>query len=172
MKKQEMDSKMPNEHLHKLFVGELKDMLDAERQLLKGLKKFESAARSEELKNAFNKHYTDTEGHIDSLKTILQNLGVAIRSTKCKAMEGLLNEGDEILKKFEDSPALDAALISAAQKIEHYEIASYGCLVTYAKLMKHADEEKILNLVLEQEKDTDTLLTEIAMKGVNEAEQV
>lgn len=168
MKKKEMDSKMPNEHLHKLFVGELKDMLDAEKQLLKGLKKFESAAKNEELKNAFNKHYMDTESHVDSLKTILQNLGVPIRSTKCKAMEGLLNEGEEILKKFEGTPALDAALISAAQKLEHYEIASYGCLVTYAKLMKHTDEEKILNLILEQEKDTDTLLTEIAIKSVNE----
>ncbi len=163
------NSQMPNEHLHELFVDELKDILGAEKQLVVGLKKMSKAAQSEELRQAFNEHLTQTEGHIERLKEVFQSLGKAARGKKCKAMEGLLKEADEIIESFEGDPALDAALISAAQKVEHYEIASYGCLVTYAKLMEHTEAEQLLQQTLDEEKQTDVLLTEIAMSSVNES---
>ncbi|ETZ22379.1 ferritin-like domain-containing protein [Pedobacter sp. V48] len=167
--RQQQQQDMPNAHLHELFVDELKDILGAEKQLLKGLKKLANGASSDSLKKAFQTHYEQTQGQIERLKQVFDSIGTAARGKKCKAMEGLLEEADEILESFEGSPALDAALISAAQKVEHYEIASYGCLVTYAKLMEHTEAEELLSETLAEEKDTDVLLTEIAM---NEANQV
>lgn len=158
---------MPNAHLHELFIDELRDVLGAERQLLKGLKKLSSSAKSEKLKNAFQAHYGQTESHIDRLKQAFESLGLAARGKKCKAMEGLLKEAEEIIESFESDPAADAALIAAAQKVEHYEIASYGCLVTYAKLMEHTQAEELLSATLAEEKETDVLLTQIAMKESN-----
>jgi len=158
---------MPNAHLHELFVDELRDILGAEKQLLKGLKKLSAGASGEALKNAFQTHYEQTEGQIDRLKQVFDSLELNVRAKKCKAMEGLLEEADEILENFEGSPALDAALISAAQKVEHYEIASYGCLVTFAKLMGHTEAEQLLAATLAEEKDTDVLLTDIALNEVN-----
>lgn len=163
------NQEMPNAHLHELFVDELKDILGAEKQLLQGLKKMSKAAETDELKQAFQEHLAQTEGQIERLKEVFQSLGMTARGKKCKAMEGLLSEADEIIESFEGDPALDAALISAAQKVEHYEIASYGCLVTYAKLMEHTEAEQLLQQTLDEEKQTDTLLTEIAMSGVNES---
>lgn len=162
------DGKMPNAHLHELFVDELKDILGAERQLLKGLKKLASKAQNDNLQQAFQTHYEQTEGQIERLKEVFSVMGLTPRGKKCKAMEGLLKEADEIMEDFEDNPeVLDAALIAAAQKVEHYEIASYGCLVTYAKLMNHAEAEELLATTLAEEKDTDVLLTKIAMKEAN-----
>lgn len=158
---------MPNGHLHELFVDELRDILGAERQLLKGLKKLSSSANSEKLRTAFETHYTQTEGQIERLKQVFQSIGLTARAKKCKAMEGLLDEADEIIESFEDKVVLDAALISAAQKVEHYEIASYGCLVTYAKLMQHTEAEELLSATLAEEKETDSLLTEIAQSESN-----
>lgn len=158
---------MANAHLHELFVDELRDILGAEKQLLKGLKKLAEGATSETLKDAFQTHYQQTEGQIDRLKQVFESIGLTARGKKCKAMEGLLEEANEILESFEDSPALDAALISAAQKVEHYEIASYGCLVTYAKLMEHSEAEELLSSTLAEEKETDNLLTDIAMTEAN-----
>lgn len=143
---------MPNAHLHQLFVDELRDILGAERQLQK----------------AFDQHSVQTEGHIERLKEVFASLGMSARGKKCKAMEGLLNEADEIIEDFQDSPdILDAALISAAQKVEHYEIASYGCLATYADLMNHREAKKLLGKTLGEEKETDELLTKIAMQEAN-----
>lgn len=159
---------MPNGHLHELFVDELRDILGAERQLLKGLKKMADAATSDSLKEAFKTHYAQTEGQIDRLKQVFSAVGISARGKKCKAMEGLLGEAEEIIESFEDMPVLDAALISAAQKVEHYEIASYGCLVTYARLMQHTEAEELLQQTLDEEKQTDTLLTEIALGEANE----
>lgn len=168
MATQNKNQDMPNGHLHELFVDELRDILGAERQLLKGLKKLSAAAGSETLKTAFDTHYAQTEGQIERLKQVFSSLGLTARGKKCKAMEGLLEEADEIVESFQDQPeVLDAALISAAQKVEHYEIASYGCLVTYAKLMEHTDAEELLAATLAEEKDTDNLLTEIAMTEAN-----
>lgn len=160
---------MPNEHLHELFVDELRDVLGAERQLLKGLKKMANAAKGESLKTAFETHYSETEEHINRLKQVMESLGLAARGKKCKAMEGLLAEADEIIESFEGDESLDAALIAAAQKVEHYEIASYGCLVTYAKLMEHTDAKEILGTTLNEEKETDAKLTDIALSEANVA---
>lgn len=158
---------MPNAHLHELFVDELRDIMGGERQLLKGLKKMAGKARSESLQMAFEDHLNQTEMHIERLKEVMQLVGIQARGKKCKAMEGLLNEAEEIIDEFEDQETLDAALIAAAQKVEHYEIASYGCLVTYAKLMEHKEAAKILGQTLNEEKETDVKLTEIAMAEAN-----
>lgn len=168
--KQGNNSTMPNAQLHELFVDELRDIMGGERQLLKGLKKLAGKANSETLRSAFEAHMAETEIHIERLKEVMQGLGMSGRGKKCKAMEGLLNEAEEIADEFEDSEILDAALIAAAQKVEHYEIASYGCLVTYAQLMKHDDAAQILAKTLEEEKETDVKLTKIAMSESNFAE--
>ncbi|WP_437919861.1 ferritin-like domain-containing protein [Sphingobacterium sp. LRF_L2] len=161
---------MPNAHLHELFVDELKDILGAERQLLKGLKKMASTAHSKKLRSAFETHLQQTEGQIERLRSVFSSLDMTPRGKKCKAMEGLLAEADEIIEEFQDSPeVLDAALVAAAQKVEHYEIASYGCLVTYAKLMEHDEVKELLGQTLAEEKETDELLTEIAMSDSNVA---
>lgn len=168
MAKQKSDASMPNAHLHELFVDELKDILGAEKQLLKGLKKLSAAAGSEKLKQAFDTHYEQTEGQIERLKQVFSSIDLTARGKKCKAMEGLLEEAEEIIESFSDQPeVLDAALISAAQKVEHYEIASYGCLVTYANLMQHTEAEELLAQTLAEEKETDVLLTEIAVSEAN-----
>ena len=161
-------SEMPNAHLHQLFVDELRDVLGAERQLLKGLKKLSTAAKSDRLRKAFQEHHGQTEQHIERLKDVFASIGLSARGKTCKAMEGLLNEADEIVEDFQDSPeVLDAALIAAAQKVEHYEIASYGCLATYAELMDHKEAKKLLGETLAEEKSTDELLTKIAMAEAN-----
>ncbi|MFD2582908.1 ferritin-like domain-containing protein [Pedobacter vanadiisoli] len=168
MANQKNNAEMPNAHLHELFVDELRDILGAEKQLLKGLKKLAGAAESEKVREAFETHYNQTEGQIERLKEVFSSIDLTARGKKCKAMEGLLEEADEIIESFSEQPeVLDAALISAAQKVEHYEIASYGCLVTYAKLMGHTDAEQLLAATLAEEKDTDALLSEIAMSEAN-----
>lgn len=168
MANQKEKSTVSNHPLHELFIDELKDILGAERQLLKGLKKMKSAANSESLQNAFQTHYEQTEEHIERIKSVFKAQGMAARGKKCKAMEGLLAEAEEIIEDFQDHPEIiDAALIAAAQKVEHYEIASYGCLVTYAELMKLKEAKETLGMTLAEEKETDVLLTEIAMKEAN-----
>ena len=169
MASRNQNGKMPNEHLHELFVDELRDILGAERQLLKGLKKMANATRTDSLRDAFETHYSETEEHISRLKQVMESLGLSARGKKCKAMEGLLAEADEIIESFEGDESLDAALIAAAQKVEHYEIASYGCLVTYAKLMEHTDAKEILGTTLNEEKETDAKLTDIALSEANVA---
>lgn len=164
------EKNMPNAHLHELFIDELRDILGAEKQLLKGLKKLAASAEGETLKKAFQEHHTQTEGHIERLKDVFKSINRSPRGKTCKAMKGLLNEADEIIEDFEDKAAQDAALIAAAQKVEHYEIASYGCLVTYARLMEHKEAEKLLSQTLEEEKHTDKKLTEIAMQKSNKKE--
>ncbi len=158
---------MPNAHLHELFVDELRDIMGGERQLLRGIKKLASKTTNQHLQSAFEEHYVQTEKHIERLKQVFQSIGMTPRAKRCKAMEGLLEEADEIMESFEAGSVLDAALIAAAQKVEHYEIASYGCLVTYAKLMEHDEAEEILAKTLAEEKETDVKLTEIAMAEVN-----
>jgi len=160
---------MPNAHLHELFVDELRDILGAEKQLLKGLKKMAGKAKGETLRTAFEDHHSQTEEHVNRLKKVFESIDLTARAKKCKAMEGLLNEAEEIIEEFEDGELLDAALIAAAQKVEHYEIASYGCLVTYAKLMEHTAAEELLSTTLNEEKETDVKLTDIAMSESNVA---
>jgi ferritin-like metal-binding protein YciE len=163
----QLSSDMPNSHLHELFVDELRDILGAERQLLKGLKKLSSKATNKNLKRAFDDHYTQTEQQIERLVQTFQSIGMTARAKTCRAMNGLLDEADEIMENFDEGQVLDAALIAVAQKVEHYEIASYGCLVTYAKLMEHTEAEELLSETLAEEKSADVKLTKIAMAEVN-----
>jgi ferritin-like metal-binding protein YciE len=149
-------------NLEELFVHELKDVLDAERQILKALPKMVKAAQSEELKAAFEEHLGVTEAQVERLETIFKSLDKAARGKHCPGMEGIIKEGDELIKEEEASPALDAALIGAAQRVEHYEIASYGCLVEYAKLLEMDDAVEQLEATLAEEKETDEKLTQIA----------
>jgi len=165
--KKDQKNEMPNQHLHELFVDELKDVLSAEKQLIAGLKKMQKEVDSTELQDAFTSHLDQTQGHIDRLRQVFDNLGLSFRSKTCKAMKGLLAEAEEIITNFDKNPAKDAAIIAAAQKIEHYEIATYGTLVTYANMMGHKEIAVLLHDTLSEEKQTDSLLTDIAVNQVN-----
>ena len=162
-------AEMPNGHLHELFIDELRDILGAERQLLKGLKKMASAAESETLKKAFETHYSQTEGQIERLKQVFTSIGLSARGKKCKAMEGLLEEADSIIEDTDSGTLVrDAGLILAAQKVEHYEIATYGTLRVFAENMGHTEVVELLSQTLEEEKATDVALTQIAEGFVNQ----
>lgn len=156
-----------NSALHKLFLDELADVNYAETQIAKTLPKLAKTAESEELKEAFEHHLQETETHISRIEEIFEMLDEKPRKKKCEAMEGILSEGRDMMSDNKGSAALDAALIAAAQKVEHYEIASYGTLATWAKLMEHDDVANLLNETLEEEKAADEKLTEIAESLAN-----
>jgi ferritin-like metal-binding protein YciE len=149
-------------NLDELFVHELRDTLDAERQLVKALPKMARAATSEELQAAFEEHASVTEEQIGRLETIFKSLDKAARGKHCPGMEGLVAEGEELMSEEEPGVAFDAALICAAQKAEHYEIAAYGSLATYAELLGMNDAVKLLKATLAEEKETDEKLIAIA----------
>jgi ferritin-like metal-binding protein YciE len=153
---------MSIENLQDLFVHELRDVLDAERQLLKALPKLAKAAESAELKAAFEEHASVTEEQIGRIKTIFKSLDMAARGKHCVGMEGLIAEGAELIKEEEPGVQLDAALICAAQKAEHYEISAYGSLAAYAKLLEMDEAVQLLETTLAEEKETDENLTAIA----------
>jgi ferritin-like metal-binding protein YciE len=153
---------MAIESLEDLFVQELKDILDAERQITKALPKMMKAAESDELKTAFEEHLAQTEEQIERLERVFESLDKAARGKHCAGMEGLLKEGEEMIKEEEKGPFLDAGMICGAQKVEHYEIAAYGSLVEYAKLLGMDEAVELLHATLEEEKATDEKLTEIA----------
>lgn len=153
--------------LEDLFVHELKDIYNAEKQLVKALPKMARGATSEKLREGFEEHLEETKGQVDRLDRVFRSLEVAARGTKCEAMEGLIEEGGEILEEDFDDDVRDAALIAAAQKVEHYEIATYGTLVSYARLLGHRDAEKLLQVTLDEEKETDRKLTELAESEIN-----
>ncbi|MBK6264083.1 ferritin-like domain-containing protein [Marivirga sp. S37H4] len=160
---------MKNSQFHELFVHELKDIYWAENHLAKELKKMSKSATSEKLSNAIEKHQEETENQIKRLEKVFEIIDVKASGKKCDAMEGLLEEAQEILKSTkEDTMVRDAGIIIACQKVEHYEIASYGSLVHLAKQMGSDECAKILSETLEEEKKTDALLTEIAESEVNE----
>lgn len=154
--------------LTELFVEELKDIYWAEKHLTKALPKMRRAASTEELAGAFETHTAQTEEQIDRLEECFQMLDMPARAKKCEAMEGLVKEAESAI---EDTPkgsmVRDAALIISAQKVEHYEIASYGSLVQLAKTMGRNDIAELLAVTLEEEKETDQLLTELAISGIN-----
>jgi ferritin-like metal-binding protein YciE len=150
--------------LRDLFVEELRDLYSAENQLLKALPKMAKGANSKQLKNGFTKHLKQTEGHVARLEKIFDSLGVSPKGKKCKAMEGLIAEGDETLSEDAEPEVLDAALIAAAQRVEHYEIAGYGCVRTYAKLLGDKKAATLLQQTLKEEGDTDKQLTKLAEK--------
>ena len=147
-----------------LFVSELKDLYSAEKQLLKALPKMAKAANSKALQNGFNKHLRQTEGHVSRLEKVFEELGVSPRGKKCKAMEGLIEEGQEVIDEDAAPDVKDAALIAAAQRVEHYEMAGYGCVRTYARLLNHKRAATLLQQTLNEEGDTDKSLTKLAEK--------
>jgi ferritin-like metal-binding protein YciE len=157
-------------NLEEVFVHELKDILDAERQLVKALPKMAKAAKNEDLKAAFEEHKSVTEEQVGRLETIFESLDKAARGKKCVGMQGLVEEGSELISEEEPGAPLDAALICAAQKVEHYEMASYGSLAAYARLLGMDDAVELLERTLDEEKETDAKLSSIAAELNIEAE--
>ena len=160
---------MSLDSLEKLFLEELKDIYNAEKQLTRALPRMAKAAESPELQQAFTNHLKETEGQIQRLERVFQALGQAVRGKKCKAMEGLIEEGKELMEEESEPLVLDAALIGAAQKVEHYEIAAYGCLSTYAELLGHSDAAQLLRQNLQEEEAADKKLNALAEGGINES---
>lgn len=162
---------MSLDSLQKLFVEEVKDIYNGEKQLLVALPRMAKAAESSELQQALTKHLKETEVQVQRLERILQDLGQAVRGKHCKGMEGIIEESKEKLeeKGKSDGSVLDAALIAAAQKVEHYEIATYGCLRTYAQLLGHDQAAKLLEQTLAEEEAADEKLNQLAEGGINEA---
>ena len=155
--------------LHDLFVDGLKDLLWAEEHLSKNLSKMIKGATSDELKKAFENHPKETNEHINRLKQVFESIGEKAQAVKCDAMDGLLKEAEELLKESDKGTlAREAALIAGAQKIEHYEIASYGTLATYAKFMGPYKAKQLFGKMLNEEKSADVILTGIAENFVNE----
>jgi ferritin-like metal-binding protein YciE len=153
---------MPAENLHELFVDELKDIYDAEKQLTKALPKMAKAAESPDLRAAFEEHLEITRMQVDRLEEVFKSLGMAARGKPCEGMKGLIEEGQEKMEELERGATLDAALIASAQKVEHYEIASYGTLATFAEIMGHQDAKDLLGQTLDEEKEADEKLTQVA----------
>ena len=153
---------MSVENLEQLFINELKDIYSAEKQITKALPKMAKAAQSEELRSAFQEHLEQTKEHIERLDQIFEKLGKTSRGKTCHGMQGLIEEGQEIMEEAQKGDVRDAGLISAAQRVEHYEIAAYGTVRTYANLLGRKDAVKLLEQTLEEEKETDEKLNEIA----------
>lgn len=159
---------MPIKTLHDLFVHELSDVYSAEKQISKALPGLARAATNAELKSAFETHLEETREQIDRIDQIVDVGNVKLKRIKCAAMEGLVDEGKEVIEAVEKGPVRDAALIGAAQKVEHYEIASYGTLCALAKKLGFTQELKLLLATLEEEKKTDEKLTILAKQEVNQ----
>lgn len=153
--------------LHDLFQEELKDIYGAEQQLLKSMPKMVKNAKSEELIEALNNHMKQTERQIKRLEQVFEAVGIPAESKKCEAMDGLIQEAEDKLKELEPGMVRDAAIIASAQKIEHYEIASYGTLSSFAHTLDEMDAYDLLEETLDEEKETDSLLTEIAETSIN-----
>ena len=158
---------MALETLHDLYVDELKDLYNAENQLLIALPKMAKAATAPTLVAALNDHLAETKIHIERLETIFHRLGTDPKGKKCKAMEGLLAEGQDLMAKDVDPSVLDAALIATAQRVEHYEMAGYGCVRTYARLLGDDEAADVLQETLNEEGSTDKLLTQLAESVIN-----
>ena len=150
--------------IDELLLDELKDLYSAERQITKALPKMAKAASSQELRSAFESHLEETEGHIDRLDKIFNTLGKSPRGKTCHGMQGLVEEGSEMMQELEKGPVRDAGLISAAQRVEHYEMAGYGSVREFATLLGQKEIASLLGQTLEEEKATDQKLTGIAKK--------
>ena len=160
---------MALESMQDLFLNELKDIYNAEKQIVRALPRMAKAAEAPELAQAFTKHLRETEGHVERLERIFKSLDQPARGKTCKGMQGLLEEGKEILEEEGAPEVIDAALISAAQRVEHYEIAAYGCLRTYAQLLGLGDADRLLEQTLKEEEATDKALTALGEGGLNQA---
>lgn len=155
--------------IEKLFVDELKDLYSAENQITKALPKLAKASSSQELKTAFESHLKETEGHVERLEQIFEMLEVSPKGKTCAGMKGLLEEGKEVLEETEGGAIRDVAMISAAQRVEHYEMAGYGSVRTYAELLGKNEIATLLEKTLEEEKSADSKLTKIAKSVDQEA---
>lgn len=158
--------------LNDLYIDELKDLYSAENQILRAMPKMIRAATHPKLKRAFTTHERQTRQQVKRLERICRDLGVNPKGKKCVGMEGVLKEGAELIQERPEPDVLDAGLIAAAQHVEHYEMAGYGCVRTYARLLGQDDHAALLQQTLDEEKDTDELLTELAESSINvEAEE-
>src|SRR3954462_15429556 len=157
--------------LHELFLDELADVYNAEQQLTKALPKLAKAADSDELREALEQHLEETEEHISRLEQVAESLDETLKKKTCKAKQGLIAEGDDIVKEQKNSSALDAGIIAACQKVEHYEIASYGTLCAWAEQMGHDEALKLLKQTEEEESAADEKLTEVAETIANQRAQ-
>jgi ferritin-like metal-binding protein YciE len=154
-------------HLQELLIEELRDVYSAEQQLLKALPRMAKAAQSERLKEVFERHLEETEQQVERLERAFEVLGETPKAKKCKAMEGLIEEGKEMMEAHKESAMADAALIAVAQKIEHYEIATYGTICTWCDLMGLDEASDLLKETLDEEKTADETLTEVAESEIN-----
>jgi ferritin-like metal-binding protein YciE len=157
-----------NSKLKELLYEQLQDIYWAEKKLIKALSKMEEAATSQQLKDAFMRHREQTENHINRLEQVFSSIGEDADSTKCPAMAGIISEAEDIIDETDEGTSQrDAALILAAQKAEHYEIATYGGLAQLAQTLGYTEAKNLLGQTLEEEKQTDALLTQIAESGIN-----
>jgi ferritin-like metal-binding protein YciE len=157
--------------LDDLFHETLKDIYYAERKILKALPKMARAAQDDTLKAAFQQHKDETEGQIERLQQVFELIGKRPRGKTCAAIEGILEEGEEIMEEFKDSPALDAGLLAAAQAVEHYEMSRYGTLKAWAKQLGYSEAATLLDATLAEESKTDQTLSSLAKQAVNSAAQ-
>lgn len=153
--------------LKDLFVDEIKDLYNAEKQITKALPQMVKKATSEELKEAFEKHLKETENQISRLEQVFKELDMAPRGKKCEGMEGIISEGKGMMEELDKSDTLDAALIAAAQKVEHYEIASYGTVRAYAEQLNFSKAAELLQETLEEESAANEKLNELAINSIN-----
>ncbi len=156
------------ETMNDLFLDEIRDLYDAEKQLTKALPKMAKAAASEDLQTAFEDHLEQTQGHVERLEAIFDALGEKGTGKKCAAMTGLIKEGDELIGEMEEGSVRDAGLIAAAQKVEHYEISGYGSARTHAELLGHTEAVSRLEETLQEEKEADKKLNDLAQNAINE----
>jgi ferritin-like metal-binding protein YciE len=154
--------------LEDLFLDGIKDIYYAEKKILKALPKMAKGAEAEEVSAAFQKHRDETENQVERLEQIFDMLGKAARGKTCPAIDGIIEEGSEILEEYDGSPAIDAGLVAAAQAVEHYEIARYGTLIAWAEELGMKDAVKLLQTTLEEESATDEALNALGEGGVNE----
>lgn len=158
--------------LEDLFYDTLKDIYYAERQIVKALPKMARGAQSGELKAAFEKHKDQSEGHVERLQQVFELIGKRAQGKTCEAIQGIIAEGEEIMEEFKGTAAIDAGLISAAQSVEHYEIARYGTLKTWAQMLGHKEAMNLLDQTLREEAQTDELLTKLAVTAANQKAKV
>jgi ferritin-like metal-binding protein YciE len=163
---------MPDKGLKELYIDELKDLYNAENQLVKALPKMAKAASSDELRQGFEEHLKQTKGHVQRLEKIFQGLGESPKGKKCKGMEGLIEEGSEATEEDYEGSVMDAALIGAAQRVEHYEIAGYGTVRSMAETLGEDDHISLLAQTLEEEKETDEKLSELAGQINTQANEI
>jgi ferritin-like metal-binding protein YciE len=166
--------KMSDQGLKELYIDELKDLYNAENQLVKALPKMARAAWSDELRRGFEEHLEQTKGHVKRLEKLFQALGESPKGKKCKGMEGLIEEGSEVMEEGYEGGVMDAALIGAAQRVEHYEIAGYGTVRSMAETLGESNHVSLLEQTLEEEKETDEKLSALAAQintAANEREQ-